>query len=127
MNVEKDGRLINTMEPPPLPTPQQSERIKKYGEDIVRKKEEQDRKAAQNEFLRHSIRNSQKMRALKHHAVQLGKYINTVRMPRALCNFLKRIDLKLCIRKMQVKMNSIDILLETRKKCEISNIMNSLK
>ena len=77
------------MEPPPLPTPQQSERIKKYGEDIVRKKEEQDRKAAQNEFLRHSIRNSQKMRALKHHAVQLGKYINTVRMPRALCNFLK--------------------------------------
>ena len=78
------------MEPPPLPTPQQSERIKKYGEDIVRKKEEQDRKAAQNEFLRHSIRNSQKMRALKHHAVQLGKYINTVRMPRALCNFLKK-------------------------------------
>ena len=71
--LEKDGRLINTMEPPPLPTPQQSERIKKYGEDIVRKKEEQDRKAAQNEFLRHSIRNSQKMRALKHHAVQLGK------------------------------------------------------
>ena len=125
MNVEKDGRLINTMEPPPLPTPQQSERIKKYGEDIVRKKEEQDRKAAQNEFLRHSIRNSQKMRALKHHAVQLGKYINTVRMPRALCNFLKRIDLKLCIRKMQVKMNSIDILLETGKKCELSNIMHS--
>ena len=51
------------MEPPPLPTPQQSERIKKYGEDIVRKKEEQDRKTAQNEFLRHSIR------TLKHHAV----------------------------------------------------------
>ena len=124
MDVEKDGRLINTMEPPPLPTPQQSERIKKYGEDIVRKKEEQDRKAAQNEFLRHSIRNSQKMRALKHHAVQLGKYINTVRMPRALCNFLKEIELKLCIRKMQVKMNSIDILLETRKKCELSNIMH---
>ena len=121
MYVEKDGRLINTMEPPPLPTPQQSERIKKYGEDIVRKKEEQDRKAAQNEFLRHSIRNSQKMRALKHHAVQLGKYINTVRMPRALCNFL---DLKLCIRKMQVKMNSIDILLETREKCALSNIMH---
>jgi len=71
LRIEKDGRLINTMEPPPLPTPQQSERIKKYGEDIVRKKEEQDRKAAQNEFLRHSIRNSQKMRALKHHAVQL--------------------------------------------------------
>ena len=79
------------MEPPPLPTPQQSERIKKYGEDIVRKKEEQDRKAAQNEFLRHSIRNSQKMRALKHHAVQLGKYTNTVHIPRALCNILKNI------------------------------------
>jgi len=65
LRIEKDGRLINTMEPPPLPTPQQSERIKKYGEDIARRTAEQERKAAQNEFLRHSIRNSQKMRALK--------------------------------------------------------------
>ena len=84
------------MEPPPLPAPQQSERIKKYGEDIVRKKEEQDRKAAQNEFLRHSIRNSQKMRALKHHAVQLGKYkLNAVHITRALISILKAIDVKL--------------------------------
>ena len=65
LRIEKDGRLINTMEPPPLPTPQQSERIKKYGEDIARRTAEQERKAVQNEFLRHSIRNSQKMRALK--------------------------------------------------------------
>ena len=39
LRIEKDGRLINTMEPPPLirdhqPTPKQSQRIKKYGEDI---------------------------------------------------------------------------------------------
>lgn len=39
LRIEKDGRLINTMEPPPLirdhqPTPEQSQRIKKYGEDI---------------------------------------------------------------------------------------------
>ena len=108
------------MEPPPLPTPQQSERIKKYGEDIVRKKEEQDRKAAQNEFLRHSIRNSQKMRALKHHAVQLGKYTNTVHIPRALISLNNRFE---TIRKMQLKMNSLDIPLETRKKYELSNIM----
>ena len=53
------------MEGPPLPTPQQSQRMKKYGEDIARRTAEQERKAAQNEFLRHSIRNSQKMRALK--------------------------------------------------------------
>lgn len=53
------------MEGPPLPTPQQSERMKKYGEDIARRAAEQERKAVQNEFLRHSIRNSQKMRALK--------------------------------------------------------------
>ena len=65
LRIERDGRLINTMEPPPLPTPQQSERIKKYGEDIARRRDEQERKQVQNEFLRHSIRNSQKMRALK--------------------------------------------------------------
>ena len=60
------------MEGPPLPTPQQSERMKKYGEDIVRRAAEQERKAQQNEFLRHSIRNSQKMRALKGNHHNLG-------------------------------------------------------
>ena len=65
IRIEKDGRLINTMEGPPVPTPQQSQRMKKYGEDIARRAAEQERKAVQNEFLRHSIRNSQKMRALK--------------------------------------------------------------
>ena len=65
LRIEKDGRLINTMEPPPLPTPQESKRIKKYEEDIARRAAEQERKAAQDQFLRHSIRNSQKMRALK--------------------------------------------------------------
>jgi hypothetical protein len=70
LRIEKDGRLINTMEAPPLsrdsqPTPEQSERIRKYGEEIARRAAEQERKSAHNEFLRHSIRNSQKMRALK--------------------------------------------------------------
>merc|ERR1712214_59711 len=65
IRIEKDGRLINTMEGPPVPTPQQSQRMKKYGEDIARRAAEQERKAVQNEFLRHSIRNSHKMRALK--------------------------------------------------------------
>ena len=72
LRIEKDGRLINTMEPPPLirdhhphPTPEQSERIKRYGEDIARRAAEQGRRSAHNEILRHSIRNSQKMRALK--------------------------------------------------------------
>ena len=42
LKIEKDGRLINTMEPPPLirdqqPTPEQSQRIKRYGEDIGNK------------------------------------------------------------------------------------------
>lgn len=70
IRIEKDGRLINTMEGPPLPTPQQSERMKKYGEDIARRAAEQERKAVQNEFLRHSIRNSQKMRALKENGLR---------------------------------------------------------
>ena len=44
LRIEKDGRLINTMEPPPLirdhqPTPEQSQRIKKYGEDIGKYKQ----------------------------------------------------------------------------------------
>ena len=39
IRIEKDGQLFNTMEPPPLirdqqPTPEQSQRIKRYGEDI---------------------------------------------------------------------------------------------
>merc|ERR1712223_562096 len=81
LRIEKDGRLINTMEPPPLPfTPEQSERIKKYGEDIARRTAEHGRKAAQDEFLRHSTGNSQKLRALKENsakkAMTEGKYNN---------------------------------------------------
>ena len=34
LRIDKDGRFISTIEPPPLPTPEQSQRIKKYGEDI---------------------------------------------------------------------------------------------
>ena len=42
IRIEKDGQLFNTMEPPPLirdqqPTPEQSQRIKRYGEDIGKK------------------------------------------------------------------------------------------
>ncbi len=41
LRIERDGRLINTMEPPPLPTPQQSQRIKKYSEEISKRHAEQ--------------------------------------------------------------------------------------
>ena len=41
LRIERDGRLINTMEPPPLPTPQQSQRIKKYSEEISKRNAEQ--------------------------------------------------------------------------------------
>lgn len=41
LRIEKDGRLINTMEAPPLPTPQQSQRIKKYSEEISKRQAEQ--------------------------------------------------------------------------------------
>ena len=63
------GQSRQSQSPPELvtlPTPAQSERIKKYGEDWARSRVEQGRKAAQDEkILRLSIRNSQKLRALK--------------------------------------------------------------
>lgn len=65
LKIERDGRLINTMEAPPLPTPQQIQRIKKFSEEISKRQAEQERRQIQNELLRQSIRNSQKMRALK--------------------------------------------------------------
>lgn len=74
IRIEKDGQLFNTMEPPPLirdqqPTPEQSQRIKRYGEDIARRAAEQERRSTQNEILRHSLRNSQKLRALKENGI----------------------------------------------------------
>jgi hypothetical protein len=41
LRIERDGRLINTMEAPPLPTPQQSQRMKKYSEEISKRQAEQ--------------------------------------------------------------------------------------
>ena len=41
LRIERDGRLINTMEAPPLPTPQQSQRMKKYSDEITKRHVEQ--------------------------------------------------------------------------------------
>jgi len=41
LRIERDGRLINTMEPPPIPTPQQSQRMREYSEKINKSKAEQ--------------------------------------------------------------------------------------
>lgn len=89
LRIEKDGVLVNTMSgptPPPAkpttasssgggsgggggyyvrPDEQQSLRIKKYSEEIARKNLEQERRQRDEQFLRHSVRNSQKMNALK--------------------------------------------------------------
>lgn len=67
LKIEKDGRLIVTSEDPPEvpPTAQQSQRIKKYEAEMAKRAAETEKKSQQDEFLRHSIRNSQKMRALK--------------------------------------------------------------
>lgn len=73
LRIDKDGAFINMSEPPPLPTPEQSQRIKKYGEDIARRAAEQERRTAQDEFLRQSLRNSQKLRALKENGVNKSK------------------------------------------------------
>ncbi len=49
-------------------TQEQTERIKRYEGDIAKRNAEQIRRSEQDEFLRHSLRNSQKMRALKENA-----------------------------------------------------------
>ncbi len=47
------------------PTEQQSLRIKKYSEEIMRRNMESERRERGEEFLRQSLRNSQRLRALK--------------------------------------------------------------
>ncbi|XP_049826039.1 protein PALS1 isoform X2 [Aethina tumida] len=89
LKIEKDGRLVNRAPPPQLParipnnsaaaavavpttpsTPQEPTReqldsIKKYQEQIRKRKEEEERIAAQNDFLNRSLRGSRKLQALE--------------------------------------------------------------
>ena len=81
LKIEEDGRLMvnNGHNAPPVPsrgsnrsnrlfgsaTPEEQRRIKKYEAEIAKRAAEESRRNQQNEFLRHSIRNSQKIRALK--------------------------------------------------------------
>ena len=81
LKIEQDGRLMVNNHAPPVPgrgsnrsqvygaaTPEEQRRIKKYEAEIAKRTAEEGRKQQQDEFLRHSIRNSQKMRALKEQA-----------------------------------------------------------
>ncbi|XP_050508348.1 protein PALS1 isoform X2 [Diabrotica virgifera virgifera] len=92
LKIEKDGRLVNRAPAPQLParitnnnsitpssnaaptattpvcaepTQDQLDSIKKYQEQIRKRKEEEDRLAAQNEFLNRSLRGSRKLQALE--------------------------------------------------------------
>lgn len=92
LKIEKDGRLVNRALAPELParitnnnnvapsnnssgaitppgsvepTKDQLDSIKKYQEQIRKRKEEEDRLAAQNEFLNRSLRGSRKLQALE--------------------------------------------------------------
>ncbi|XP_077295959.1 MAGUK p55 family member stardust isoform X3 [Arctopsyche grandis] len=74
LRIERDGRLVNRA-PAPLPparphhptppTRDQLDSIRKYQEQIRKRKEEEERIAAQNEFLRNSLRGSRKLQALE--------------------------------------------------------------
>ncbi|XP_059484052.1 protein PALS1 isoform X2 [Neocloeon triangulifer] len=90
LRIEKDGRLVNRAPPPqvparavPVPPPviaasaaehnssdrtptrEQMESIRKYQEDLRRRKENEDRVAQEKEFLRSSMRDSRKLQALE--------------------------------------------------------------
>ncbi len=72
LRIEQDGHLRNTLEGPQRPTagvqqptPQQSQRMKKYSEEISKRNAQIEKRERTNDFLRQSIRNSQKMNALK--------------------------------------------------------------
>ena len=80
LRIEEDGRLrVNGgsggVGAPAIParggsshsrgTPEEQRRIRKYEAEIAKRALDESRKQRENEFLRHSIRNSQKMRALK--------------------------------------------------------------
>nr|XP_023013161.1 MAGUK p55 subfamily member 5-A isoform X3 [Leptinotarsa decemlineata]XP_023013162.1 MAGUK p55 subfamily member 5-A isoform X3 [Leptinotarsa decemlineata]XP_023013163.1 MAGUK p55 subfamily member 5-A isoform X3 [Leptinotarsa decemlineata] len=91
LKIEKDGRLVNRAPAPQLParitnnnnitpapapqtpspttvvepTKEQLDSIKKYQEQIRKRKEDEDRLAAQTEFLNRSLRGSRKLQALE--------------------------------------------------------------
>ncbi|KAH1019284.1 hypothetical protein HUJ04_009127 [Dendroctonus ponderosae] len=89
LKIESDGRLVNKAPAPQLParivnnnninatpignqtsvitepTREQLDSIKKYQEQIRKRKEEEERIAAQNEFLNRSLRGSRKLQALE--------------------------------------------------------------
>ncbi|KAK9877616.1 hypothetical protein WA026_019286 [Henosepilachna vigintioctopunctata] len=98
LKMEKDGRLVNRAPAPQLParitnnnnnitsvtptlpvtpaaitepTREQLSSIKKYQEQIRKRKEEEDRLAAQNEFLNRSLRGSKKLQALENRAQRI--------------------------------------------------------
>ncbi|EDS36902.1 membrane-associated guanylate kinase [Culex quinquefasciatus] len=96
LRIEKDGRLTNRapvpapqvpdrklvpVTPPQLPhvaqvvepTPDQLDSIKKFQEQLRRRREEEERIAAQNDFLRNSLRGSQRLRALQDNPVAADK------------------------------------------------------
>uniref|UniRef100_A0A1Q3FUT3 Putative calcium/calmodulin-dependent serine protein kinase/membrane-associated guanylate kinase n=1 Tax=Culex tarsalis TaxID=7177 RepID=A0A1Q3FUT3_CULTA len=55
------------------PTPDQLDSIKKFQEQLRRRREEEERIAAQNDFLRNSLRGSQRLRALQDNPVAAEK------------------------------------------------------
>ncbi|KAL1505864.1 hypothetical protein ABEB36_005323 [Hypothenemus hampei] len=87
LKIEPDGRLVNKAPAPQLPartvnnnninstpigskiitdpTREQLDSIKKYQDQIRKRKEEEERIAAQNEFLNRSLRGSRKLQALE--------------------------------------------------------------
>lgn len=84
LRIEEDGTLRNTSQAPPVPahgrqpsadvdnsittsspTLEESIRIQRYENERIKRAAEMDKRNAQNELLRNSIRNSAKLRALK--------------------------------------------------------------
>ncbi len=79
LRIERDGNLLNTREGPTppsrdhhhqgsgfvVPTEQQSQRMKKYSDELVKRAREAERRDKSEDFLRLSIRNSQRLNALK--------------------------------------------------------------
>ncbi|KAK6634030.1 hypothetical protein RUM44_004637 [Polyplax serrata] len=80
IRVEKDGRLMNRLPAPQVPartittinnntqrepTKQEMDSIRKFEEQIRQRREEEERIAKQNEFLKSSIRSSKKLQAVE--------------------------------------------------------------
>ncbi|XP_053659329.1 uncharacterized protein LOC128708378 [Anopheles marshallii] len=92
LRIEKDGRLTNRAPVPapqvpdrkivPIasqhqhigqvlePTSEQLDSIKKFQEQLRRRREDEERIAAQNDFLRNSLRGSQRLRALQDNPIE---------------------------------------------------------